>query len=163
MRKMTTMLAIGTTALFFTACGGGGDTGGNTPSPPTTVNFIGTWDYSIATQGSICDGLVAQGVEIVESNNGDNSQIGDITIQGTNFAIDSTGNCYLDSVNKVDSTVVGQKSNMTKSEFEQFIKDRLAGIGTIESFEVINYNTSIISIKTNYVNNVSMTTDLQRQ
>ncbi len=165
MRKMTTMLAIGATALFFTACGGGGssDTGGNTPAPPTTVNLIGTWDYSIATQGSICDGLVAQGVEIIESNNGDNSQIGDITLQGTNFAIDSAGNCYLDSVSKVDSTAVGHKSNMTKSEFEQFGKDRLAGIGTIESFEVINYNTSIISTKVNLVNNISMTTDLQRQ
>ena len=69
----------------------------------------------------------------------------------------------MDSINKVDSTAVGQKSNMTKLEFEQFGKDRLAGIGTIESFEVINYNTSIISTKVNLVNNVSMTTDLQRQ
>jgi len=163
MRKLTAALLTGTALLLFTACGGGNDGGGNTPAPSKTVNLIGTWNYSIATKGSICDGLVAQGIEIVESNNGDNSQIGDITIQGSNFAINSNGNCYLKSSSKVDSSARGRKSNMTKAEFEQFGKDRLAGIGTIESFEIINYNTSIISTKTNIVNNVTLYTDLQRQ
>ena len=43
MKRITTILAIGTTALFFTACGGGGgssDTGGNTPAPPVETTPI---------------------------------------------------------------------------------------------------------------------------
>jgi len=166
--NITKIVGISAIAVAMVGCGGGtsssdGDSGGNTPAPPTTVNVIGTWDYSIATQGSICDGMVAQGIEIVEPYNGDNSIIGDIIIQGTNFAIDSSGNCFLDSIDKVDSSASGHISNMTKTEFEQFGKERLSGIGTIESFEVINYNNAIISTQINLVNNVIMTEDLTRQ
>ena len=146
------------------ACGGGGSsTETNKPESAKQVNLIGNWDYAIATKGSICDGLVAKGIEIIESNNGNLDQIGDIVLQGTNFAIDSAGNCYLDSVNKVDSSASGHKSKMTKSEFEKFEKERLSGIGTIKSFEVVNYNYAIISVKVNLSNGSSMITDLQRQ
>ena len=117
---------------------------------------------TIATKNSICDGLVAKGTEIIESYNGDIEQIGDIILQGTSFAIDSSGNCYLNSVNKVDSSASGHKSNMTKSEFEEFGKERLSGIGTIKSFEIVNYNNMIISEKVTLSNGSTMTIDLQR-
>ena len=166
MKKFTTALLTGSALLLFTACGGSGggsSDGGNTPAPPTTVNLIGTWNYSMATSGSICDGLVAQGIEIIEAYNGDNSVIGNIVIQGTKFDIDSRGNCYLAPIDTVDTTAVGQPSNMTYNEYLAFGGERLAGIGTIESFDVINYNHAIISSQVNIVNGVTLYSDLTRQ
>ncbi len=166
MRKMTTILAIGTTVLFFTACGGGGsssDSGGNTPAPPTTVNLVGTWNDTFATSGSICDGLVASYVAVNEPYNGDPNVLGVSNIDGTTFAIDSVGNCYLTPINRVVTTYVGTPSNMTKEEYIEFQRQAMAGIGTIESFNVINFNTNIISGQVNYVNGVVMYIDAVRQ
>ena len=166
MRKITTALLTGSALLLFTACGSSGGSssdGGNIPAPPTTVNLIGTWDYSMATSGSICDGLVAQGVEIVEAYNGDNSVIGNIIMQGTTFDIDSRGNCYLAPLDTVDTSSVGIPSNLTKDEYIGYFSEKTAGIGTIESFEVINYNANIVSSQINVVNNVTIYSDLTRQ
>ena len=166
MTKFTTILLTGLTALFFTACGGGSSgnsNGGNTPAPPTTVNLVGTWNYSLATSGSICDGLIAQAVEIVEPYNGDNSVVGNIILDGTKFAIDSNGNCYLAPLYSVDTSYVGKPSNMTKAEYMALSREQLAGIGTIESFDVINFNNNIISTQTNVVNNITIYGDMERQ
>ena len=166
MKRMTTMLAIGTTALFFTACGGGGSSssnGGNTPAPATTVNLVGTWNDTFSTSNSICDGLIASYVAVNEPYNGDPNILGASSINGTTFAIDSAGNCYLTPINRVITTYVGTPSNMTKKEYIEFQKQALAGIGTIDSFDIINFNTHIISAQINYTNGVTMYIDAARQ
>lgn len=165
MKKITAILLVGLATLFFTACGSssGDSTGGNTPAPPTTVNLVGVWKVTIATSGSVCDGLIAEAIEIIEPYNGDSDVIGTITIDGTNFGLTSGGVCQLVPMNTTDLTAVGTPSNMTKSEFENWGSQRLAGIGTIESFTVINYNNFIISIQVNLANGIIMYEDLTRQ
>ena len=143
--------------------GGGNNNGGNTPAPPTTVNLIGTWNVTLATSGSICDGLVATAVEVIEPLNGDPNTIGTISIDGNSFGVGSDGLCQLVPLNTVDTSAVGLPSNMTKNEFIEFGRQQLAGIGTIESFDVINYNQRIISIQINLVNGIVMYEDLTRQ
>ncbi len=79
MNKMMILLS-GLAILFFTACGvGDGGDGGNTPAQ-VTVNVLGDWNYALFTQNSVCDGLLAQGLEIIDDLNGDTSKIGDITV-----------------------------------------------------------------------------------
>ena len=164
MRKITTILAIGASALLFTACGGdSGDSAGNTPAPPTTVNLVGTWDNKFATSGSICDGLVASFVGVTEPYNGDPNVMGATTIDGTTFNVDSGGNCYLDPIHKVDYTYLGTPSNMTKDQYIEFTRQSMAGIGTVDSFDIINYNTNIISAQVNYTNGVVLYADAVRQ
>lgn len=164
MKKITAILLIGITTLFFTACGGdgGNNNGGNTPAPPTTVNLVGTWNVSQSTVGGICDGLVAGGIEIIEPHNGNPDVMGVITLEGTKFDVDNFGNCYLAPMDIVDTTAVGTPSNMTEDQFIEWSKQRLAGIGTIDSFIVINYNQFIISVQVNLTNGVVIYQDLAR-
>jgi len=44
MRKIKTIVLLGFTIVFFTACGGGGDDSSDTISAPLEINLIGTWD-----------------------------------------------------------------------------------------------------------------------
>ncbi len=164
MKKIVTVVLIGVATLFFTACGGGGsDSSGNTPAPATTINLVGTWKVTMATGGSVCDGLIAESIEVIESLNGDPNVIGTITIDGINFGVSSGGMCQLVPMNTVDTTAAGTPSNMSKAEFENWGSQRLAGIGSIESFVVTNYNNFIISIQVNFTNGVVMYEDLTRQ
>lgn len=164
MRKITPILLIGISTLFFTACGGGSDnSGGNTPAPPTSVNLVGTWDDTFATSGSTCDGLIANYIAVNEPYNGDPNVLGVSTIDGTIFDIDSGGNCYLAPIHKVDASAAGTPSNMTEDQYIEFQRQRMAGIGTIDSFHIINYNTNIISIQVNYTNGMVLYADAVRQ
>ena len=165
MKNLVKVLTITLSALFFTACGGGGSDsgGGNTPAPPTTVNLVGVWKVTIATSGSVCDGLIAEAIEVIEPYNGDPNVIGTITIDGTNFGVSSGGVCQLVPMNVTDTTAAGTPSNMTKNEFENWGSQRLAGIGNIESFPVVNYNNFVISVQVNLVNGIVMYQDLTRQ
>lgn len=83
-------------------------------------------------------------------------------IRGTTFSINSIGQCILVPIDKVDTSVVGHASNMTKDQFIQLSQMEFSGIGTIKDFNVINYNTSIISLQVNLVNGSSLYEDLTR-
>jgi len=159
MKKTIQLLLIGLTTLFFTACGGGS----NSTNPSVKVNLIGIWDTQIAMQNSICDGLLAGGIEIIEGLDGSNTTIGNIILDGTNFALDSHQNCYLASVHKIDTSARGTGSIMTEDEFLNWIKYRLSGISTIRSIEIINFNNNIISVKYEGTDNVITYQDLIRR
>ncbi len=165
LKNIVKLLSVGVIALVMAGCGGGGGgtSGGNTPAPPTTVNLVGTWKVTMATSGSICDGLTSESIEVIEPLNGNPDVIGTITIDGTNFGVSSGGVCQLVPINVTDTTAAGTPSNMTKSEFENWGSQRLAGIGTIESFTVVNYNNFVISIQVNLTNGVVTYEDLTRQ
>ncbi len=165
LKNIVKLLSVGVIALVMAGCGdsGGGTSGGNTPAPPTTVNLVGTWEDTFVTSGSICDGLVAKYIAVNEPYNGDPNVMGVITVEGTIFDIDGAGNCYLAPLNKVDATAVGTPSNMTKDQYIEWSRQRLAGVGTIDSFNVINYNQNIISVQINYTTGIVMYVDAIRQ
>ncbi len=165
LKNIVKLLSVGVIALVMAGCGdsGGGTSGGNTPAPPTTVNLVGTWEDTFATSGSICDGLIAKYIAVNEPYNGDPNVLGATTIEGTTFAIDGGGNCYLEPISKVVTDIVGTPSNMTEDQYIEFQRQRMAGIGTIDNFYIINYNTNIISVQINYTTGVVMYVDAIRQ
>ncbi len=163
MKKITVILLIGITALFFTACGGGGG-GGNNPAPPPQiqVNLIGTWNYSTHTQNSVCDGLLAQGVKIVDSLNGDTSIMGNTHTQGTTFELDGNQNCYLAPIDDVTTRTNGISSVQTSDEYLAFLEQVVAGDNTIQSIRVDSFNDmNIIKVYT-YKNGIIITEQMTR-
>jgi len=150
MKNIFKTLLIVVFALFSTGCGGGG---GSSNSGPV-VNLIGTWEYIITTENSICDGLAAQGIEIIESLNGDYTKIGNITIDGTGFGIDSHQNCYIKPVYKVSSQLQGTVSEMNVNEFKRFVKNANAGDNTISSISIDSFTNNKIVETITYTNGV---------
>ena len=162
MKKITTILLAGLATLFFTACGGGGG-GDSTPPPaPITVNLIGTWDYMIVTKNSVCDGKVAQGIEIIESLNGDTTKIGDIHIQGTDFALDNNQNCYVTAVDIITSRASGFQSTGTADDYLRIIEQMNAGDNTIKSIRIDSFNEYKIVTVYEYTNGVIITSQITR-
>ena len=162
MKKIITILLAGLATLFFTACGssGGGD---STPPPaPITVNLIGTWDYMVTSQGSVCDGMLAQGIEIIEPLNGDTTLIGNILLEGTDFALDGNLNCYITPIDIVTSRASGFPSTGTIDDYLRIVEQMNAGDNTIASIRVDSFNNYKIVTVTEYTNGVIATSVLTR-
>ncbi len=161
MKKIAAILLIGVSTLFFTACGGGG--GSDTPQQPQIqVNLIGTWDYQTYTQNNVCDGLLAQGVKIVDSLNGDTSLMGNTHTQGTTFKLDSNQNCYLAPIDEVTDRTYGLPSVVTSSEYLAMLQQVIAGDNTIQSVRVDSFNdVNIIKVYT-FTNGVIITEQMTR-
>ncbi len=161
MKKIIVFLLIGITTLFFTACGGGG--GDSTPPvPPIQVNLIGTWNYGTFTQNSVCDGLLAQGVKIVDSLNGDMTKMGSTHTQGTKFELDGNMNCYLAPIDEVTNRTYGLPSVVTSSEYLTMLQQVVAGDNTIQSIRVDSFNDiNIVKVYT-FVNGVVITEQMTR-
>ncbi len=163
MKKLTTILVAGLATLFFTACGGGSSSGDSTPPPePITVNLIGTWDYMVTTQNSVCDGKVAQGIEIIEPLDGDTTKIGDIIIDGEDFALDSNQNCYVTSIYEVTSRASGYQSTGTVDDYLKIVKEINAGDNTIKSIRIDSFNEYKIVSVIEYTNGVILTSQITR-
>ncbi len=162
MKKNIVVLAISISILFFTACGGGGG-GGGTPAPPQVqVNLIGTWSYQTYTQNNVCDGLLAQGVKIVDSLDGDMSTMGNTRTQGTTFKLDANQNCYLAPIDEVTTRTYGVASVMTSDEYLALLQQVTAGDNTIQSIRVDSFNDmNIIKVYT-FTNGVIITEQMTR-
>ncbi len=161
MKKVISILLIGITTLFFTACGGGG--GSDTPpAPQIQVNLIGTWDYATFTQNNICDGLLAQGVKIVDSLNGDTTTMGNTHTQGTTFEVDGNQQCYLAPIDEVTTRTNGLPSVMTSSEYLAMLQQVVAGDNTIQSIRVDSFNDMKIVKVYTFVNGVIITEQMTR-
>ena len=161
MKKLTTILLSGLATLFFTACGS--SSGDSTPPPePITVNLIGTWDYNTHTQNSVCDGLLAQGIKIVESLNGDMSTMGNTLVQGTTFQLDSNQNCYLAPIDDVVTRTAGMPSEQTQSEYLSALQEVVAGDNTIQSIRVDSFNDINIIKVYEYTNGIVITEQMTR-
>lgn len=162
MKKLTTILVAGLATLFFTACGGS-SSGDSTPPPePITVNLIGTWNYMVTTENSVCDGKVAQGIEIVEPLDGDTTKIGDIIIDGEGFALDSNQNCYVTSVYEVSSRASGYQSTGTVDDYLRIVEEMNAGDNTIKSIRIDSFNEYKIVSVIEYTNGVIITSQITR-
>lgn len=162
MKKMMTFILSGLAILFFTACGGGGS-GDSTPPPPSIeVNLIGTWDYQTWTKNSPCDGLLAQGIKVVDSMNGDTSKMGDTLVQGTTFALDANQECYLTSIDEVSTNTYGLPSTITADEYLDSLYDVVAGDNTIKSISVDSFNDSKIQKAYEFTNGVIITEVMTR-
>ncbi len=162
MKQITTILLAGLATLFFTACGssGGGD---STPPPaPITVNLIGTWDYQTWTTNSTCDGLLAQGVKIVESLDGDMSRMGNTLTQGTTFKLDSNQNCYVAPDEELTDRTYGLPSEMTADEYLNLLYSVVAGDNTIQSIRVDSFNNMNIIKVYEFTNGVIITEQMTR-
>lgn len=164
MKRIITILLVSFTALFFTACGGGG--GGDSTPPPAPVvievNLIGTWDYQTLTKNSPCDGLLAQGIKVVESMDGDTSKTGDTLVQGTTFALDANQECYLTSIDEVVTETYGLPSTVTAEEYLALLYDAAAGDNTITSISVDSFNDSKIQKSYEFTSGVIVTEVLTR-
>ena len=158
MKKFIKVFIAGLATLFLTACGGGG--GDSTPS--ITVNVIGTWNYAVTTQNSICDGKLAQGTEIIDSLNGDTTKVGNIIIEGTGFAADSNQNCYVTAISEVTSRASGYQSTGTADDWLNIGYAINAGDNTIDHLSVESFNNNKIQTSTYYKNGVVITSILTR-
>lgn len=162
MKKLTIVLLAGLATFFFVACGSS-SSGDSTPPPaPITVNVIGTWDYAIFTENSICDGLLAQGVEIIESLNGDTTKVGDIIIEGSGFGVDSNQNCFVKAISETTSRASGFTSTGTADDWLDIGYALNAGDNTIDHLSVDSFNEYKIQSSTHYTNGVIITTILTR-
>ncbi len=160
---MTTILLAGVAILFFTACGSSSSSGDSTPPPaPITVNLIGTWDYMVITENSVCDGKVAQGIEIIEPLDGDTTRIGNIIVDGEGFKLDSNQNCYVDSVYDISSRALGYPSTGTADDYLRIIEEMNAGDNTIKSIRVDSFNAYKIVSVVEYTNGVIITSQITR-
>jgi len=148
--------------LFFTACGGGSSED-STPTPaPITVNVLGTWDYAIFTENSICDGLLIQGIEIIESLNGDTTKIGDIIIDGAGFDVDINQNCFVTTIHETSSKVSGFPSTGTADDWLALGEALNAGDNTIDHLSVDSFNEFKIQTSTHFTNGIIITSILTR-
>jgi len=161
MKKIITLVFTGVATLFFTACGGV-ETEEESVATPIEVNLIGTWDYSLFTTNSTCDGLLSQGIKIVESMNGDTSKMGNTLIQGTEFDLDANQQCYLTSIDKVSTNTYAQPSIMTSTEYKSGLINSIAGDNTIKSITVDSFNNSKIQKTISYTSSVIITEIMTR-
>ena len=168
MKKFVAYLLVGLATLFFTACGGGGSSDSNTTitaSCPTTVNLIGTWDYEVTTQNSTCDGLTAEGFEIIQSLDGDTTKLGEIIIAGTKFEeiVDgSVASCSLVSYSVTDKTAYGLPSTITCDDYETYLYSREDGNSDLVSIKLNTFTDSTIEIEYEYINREIFTQVMNR-
>ncbi len=158
MKKLTTIFLTGLATLFFTACGGG--SGDNTPA--ITVNVIGTWNYQTFTQNSMCDGLLAQGIKVIDSADGDTSKIGNSLTQGTTFEMDAYQNCYIAPIYRTTSFGYGSPSTITSDEYLNLLYGAVAGDNTVESIRVDSFNNNKIQKEYKFTNGVIITEVMTR-
>jgi len=153
MKKITSILLIGLSVLFFTACSDDDNTA------PVKVNMIGTWNYYITTQNSPCDGLVAQGVQTTYSLDGDMQTMGDTHIVGTNLML---GTCDLDPIDKVSSLGSGFPSVMTQEEYLAYLEHFHGADSDIPSITIDFYSNAEIVMTFELADGSSLTTRLTR-
>jgi|GEM_PF-7065893 len=153
MKKITSILLIGLSVLFFTACSDNDDT------LPLQVNMIGTWDYHISTQNSPCDGLVAQGVQTTDSLDGDMQTMGNTHIVGTNLMLDS---CDIDPIDKISTLGSGFPSIMTQDEYLAYLEHFHGADSDIQSITIDFYSNAEIVMVFELADGSSMTTRLIR-
>lgn len=161
-KSIMSLLAI---SFVMVGCGGGGSSSAvdTTPLPePITVNLLGTWDYMVVTQNSVCDGKVAQGIEIIDSLDGDTTKIGDIIIDGEGFELDSNQNCYVTDVYSVSSKVSGYQSTGTADDYLRIIEQMNDGDNTIKSIRIDSFNEYKIVTVYEYTNGVIITSQITR-
>ena len=132
------------------------------------INILGTWNYSY--QHSLCGDLTAEGIEIIESNNGNTSEVGEVLVQGTMLALNPiNGGCYLRIYdNYIDSSYfVGSPSN----EEEEYYMDKYLRFfqvygstpSYIESSTVHSYTSSLISFTLNHEDGTTSYLELTKQ
>ncbi len=161
MKQITTILLAGLATLFFTACGS--SSSDTPPAPaPITVNLIGTWDYATWTTNSNCDGLLAQGVKIVESLDGDMTTMGNTLTQGTTFELDSNQNCYVAPYEELTDRTYGLPSEITADEYLSMLRNASAGDNTIQSMRVDSFNDMKIVKVLEFTNGVIITEQMTR-
>ncbi|BAF71832.1 hypothetical protein [Sulfurovum sp. NBC37-1] len=153
MKKITAILLIGLSALFFTACSNDNDT------LPVQVNMIGTWHYHISTQNSPCDGLVAQGFQTTDSLNGDMQTMGDTHIVGTNLMTDT---CEIEPIDKISTLGNGFPSIMTKDEYLAYLEHFHGADSYIQSITIDLYSNAEIIMVFELADGTLMTTQLTR-
>ncbi len=153
MKKITTILLIGLSVLFFTACSD------DNRALPLEVNMIGTWNYHISTQNSPCDGLVAQGVQTTDSLDGDMQTMGNTHIVGTNLMLDS---CDIEPIDKVSTLGSGFPSIMTQDEYLAYLEHFHGSDSDIQSITIDLYSNVEIILVFELADGTIMTTRLTR-
>ena len=128
------------------------------------VSVTGTWDYSY--KNSRCGDLEAQGIEIVESNNGDTSQVGNIHIDGTMLMLDNTGNCYLGYTDYIDTSFVGTESDVPEPDYmNNYLSffTRNVAQSYIKSSTIHSFTPSLLSFTLNHDDGTTSYLELTKQ
>ena len=126
------------------------------------ISVLGTWDYLVRTENSICDGLFAQGTVTLQPLSTDSTKIGNIVLSGDGYDTDNRGNCFITQVNETDSDWSGRDANLTADEYLAFVRQDNIGDNTIQSIRLDAFNDSrIVEVET-YTNTVIITTTLSR-
>ncbi len=152
MKKIIIILLIS----IISACSSSSDSGDDTAST-LKVNLIGTWDYSMFSNNSVCDGLVAKGIITVNSLNGDLSKIGTTSLQGEGFDIDRFGNCVFITLDETDTSSQGRPSEQTANDWLKYTNEDNAGDNTIKGVRLDSFNATKIIEVTDYTNGVTIT------
>ncbi len=151
--------------LVMTGCSGT-STGKELPPPSAVylerVNLIGTWDYSMSTVNSRCDGRAVQGIEIIESLNGDTSRIGDIILDGERFALDGFDNCDIVPIDAVIQVLSGSSSTLTRDEFIDMRYQLNAWDDTVKAISVDGWTDTRIETSIVHKNGMIVTIIMTR-
>jgi len=129
---------------------------------PLKVNLLGTWNYQVALENSICDDLVAQGIWTYNSANGDVSLIGDIHIQGEDFSDDGFGNCIYVNIDKMITVLDDAPSTVTLEKLQEDFDADSAKDNAVTSQTVTIFTETVITTTLTATNGIIRTTTLTR-
>ena len=141
------LILLTSSVMLFTACGGGSsDPVSESNVEPVSIDFIGSWNYKLTTQNTLCDEFTAEGTLSLSESDSNTSAIGEFVINGNIFDEDVDGNCYLSGISGGDDiSAVGLSKTQTLDELYNFFDDLLDAEGDEEGKDIldnIQYNSN---------------------
>ena len=137
--KKLQMLGLAAAISFIVGCDVGDDSS-------DTINVLGTWQ--VTSTSPSCPGLVAEAIQIVESNNGNDKQIGLVHYQGTMFSF-VNGVCHLTPTRSTYRNFVGYNSMVSEPDFMNYFAG--LGLSTDRSFikgsDISSFTDTLVSMK----------------
>ena len=77
------LILLTSSVMLFTACGGwSSDPVSESNVEPVSIDFIGSWNYKLTTQNTLCDEFTAEGTLSLSESDSNTSAIGEFVING---------------------------------------------------------------------------------
>ena len=154
--KKLQMLGLATAVSFIVGCTGGDDSS-------DTINILGTWN--VTSTSPLCPGLVANAIQIVESNNGNDKEIGTVHYQGTMFNF-VNGTCNLIPTSSSYRNFTGYNSMVSEPDFMNYF----AGLGLINDnqyyisgSDISSFTDSLVSMNLSFKDGRTFSREFKKQ
>lgn len=134
------LILLSSSVMFFIGCGGGSsDPVAESDAEPVTIDFIGSWNYKLTTQNTLCDEFTAEGTLSLSESDSNTSAIGEFVINGNIFDEDVDGNCYLSGISGGDDiSAAGLSKTQTLDDLYNFFFDLYDAEGDADSVNILN-------------------------